>query len=100
MHAPRVHLLFVDESGRPEDKTFAVGGIVVRADEWSVVRDRWQQALAEHDWPPDKEIKWHGTPTGEVPPALADSVFPRSPAPPSPVTSSSCVRLLAANRTR
>jgi hypothetical protein len=75
MHALRVHLLFVDESGRPEDKTFAVGGVVVRADEWSVVRRRWQQAHAEHCWPPDKEIKWHGTRTGEVPPALADSVF-------------------------
>ena len=70
-----MHLLFVDESGRPDDKTFAVGGAVVRADDWSVVRDRWQQALAQHSWPPDKEIKWHGTRTGEVPPALADSVF-------------------------
>jgi hypothetical protein len=70
MHAPRVHVLFVDE----EDKTFAVG-VVARADEWSVVRDRWRQTLAEHSWPPDNEIKWHGTRTGEVPPALADSVF-------------------------
>ncbi len=67
LHAPGVHLLFVDESGRPEDKTFAVGGVVVQADQWSVVRDRWQQALAEHHWPPDKEIKWHGTALARCP---------------------------------
>jgi uncharacterized protein DUF3800 len=70
-----VHLLFVDESGGPEDKTFAVGGVVIEAGSWGVVRDRWQRALEEHKWPPDRELKWHGTRTGEVPPAVADSAF-------------------------
>ncbi len=30
--------------------------------------------LAEHGWPPEREVKWHGIRTGEVPPALADAV--------------------------
>ena len=72
---PRVHMLFVDESGRPEDKTFAVGGVSMTADEWSVLRDRWHSTLRSHRWPPEKEIKWHSIRTGEVPPALADDVF-------------------------
>lgn len=67
--------MFVDESGRPDEKTFAVGGVVVEADKWGVLRDRWQQALETHAWPHDKEVKWHGTRTGEVPPTLADDVF-------------------------
>jgi len=70
-----VYLLFVDESGRPDDRTFAVGGVAVRAVEWGLLRDRWLAALDAHAWPHDKEVKWHGTRTGEVPPALADDVF-------------------------
>ena len=70
-----MHLLFVDESGQPDEKTFAVGGVVVRADDWSVVRAAWGRALAEHHWPAGRELKWHGIRTGEVPPALADTVF-------------------------
>jgi len=70
-----MYLLFVDESGKPSDKTFAVGGIAVRANEWPVLRDRWLGALDAYGWPADKELKWHGTRTGEVPPALADAVF-------------------------
>jgi hypothetical protein len=79
-----VHLLFVDESGKPDERTFAVGGIVVRADEWPLLRERWLAALAAHGWPAEKELKWHGTRTGEVPPALADDVFAAIAA--SPVT--------------
>ncbi len=70
-----MHILFLDESGKPDAKVFAVGGIAVRADRWRELRDRWDAALAEHGWPDDREIKWHGTQTGEVPPALADSIF-------------------------
>ncbi len=70
-----MHLLFLDESGSPSDMSFAVGGVAVRADEWGVLRDRWHAAMREHDWPLDKEAKWHGTQTGEVPPALADALF-------------------------
>jgi hypothetical protein len=70
-----VHLLFVDESGQPSERTFAVGGLVVEAETWGLLRDRWQAALGRHSWPPDREIKWHGTRTGQVPPGLADDVF-------------------------
>ena len=28
-----MYLLFVDESGRPDDRAFAVGGVAVRADD-------------------------------------------------------------------
>lgn len=72
---PRVHLLFIDETGRPDERTFGVGGVVIEAAQWSLLRDRWQDALAQHRWPAEKEVKWHGTRTGEVPPALADTVF-------------------------
>ena len=30
--------------------------------------------LPTHGWPADREVKWHGIRTGEVPPALADAV--------------------------
>ena len=70
-----MHLLFVDESGKPDERTFAVGGVVIAAQDWQVLQQRWDQALAEHGWPHDREIKWHGTRTGEVPPPLADSVY-------------------------
>ena len=70
-----MHILFLDESGNPDAKVFAVGGIAVRADRWRELRDRWDGALAAHSWPDDREIKWHGIQTGEVPPALADSIF-------------------------
>ena len=70
-----MHLLFVDESGKPDERTFAIGGVVVAAREWQVLQQRWDVALKEHSWPHDKEIKWHGIRTGEVPPALADAVF-------------------------
>lgn len=70
-----MHLLFLDETGKPSDASFAVGGVAVRADEWPVLRDRWNTALATAGWPADKEVKWHGTRTGEVAPALADELF-------------------------
>jgi hypothetical protein len=70
-----VHLLFLDESGKPGDKAFALGGVAVRADRWHELRDVWQAACSEHGWPHDKEAKWHGIRSGEVPPALADALF-------------------------
>ena len=70
-----MYILFLDESGRPDDRVFAVGGIAIRADLWHELRDRWSAALADGGWPADREIKWHGTQTGEVPPALADGLF-------------------------
>lgn len=70
-----MHLLFLDETGKPSDPSFAVGGVAVRVDEWAVLRDLWNAALATEGWPADKEVKWHGTRTGEVPPALADELF-------------------------
>ena len=41
-----MHLLFLDESGKPDEKTFAVGGVCVEAGDWDVLRQRWQAALA------------------------------------------------------
>jgi hypothetical protein len=71
-----VHLLFLDESGRIEQGgMFALGGIVVRDADWPELRRIWQETLAAAGWPLDREIKWHGVRTGEVPPDVADAVF-------------------------
>jgi hypothetical protein len=70
-----MHLLFLDESGKPGDTAFALGGIAVRADRWPDLRDLWEKAQDDEGWPHDKEAKWHGIQTGEVPPALADRLF-------------------------
>ena len=63
-----MYLLFLDESGKPGDKSFALGGIAVRADAGSSFDERWHAALEAHGWPLDKEAKWHGIRSGEVPP--------------------------------
>jgi len=71
-----VHLLFLDESGKIEDgRLFALGGIAIRERDWPELRERWQGALRASGWPLDREVKWHGIRTGEVPPALADAVY-------------------------
>lgn len=70
-----MQLLFVDESGTPADPVFALGGVAVDGDRWNELRDLWGGALAAHRWPHDREIKWHGVQTGQVPPALADALF-------------------------
>ena len=71
-----MHLLFLDESGQiDQGGLFALGGIAVRDTDWPRARGVWQETLAAHGWPLDREIKWHGIRTGEVPPALADAVF-------------------------
>ena len=70
-----MHLLFLDESGQlSERKFFALGGVALADADWHRLRDLWQETLAAHDWPVDREVKWHGIRTGEVPPALADAV--------------------------
>lgn len=70
-----MYLLFLDESGKPDDRSFALGGIAVRAERWHELRDIWQSTLSAHGWPHDKEAKWHGIRNGEVPPDLADALF-------------------------
>ena len=70
-----MHILFLDESGKPADKTFAVGGVAIAANDWAELRARWEAALAAHRWPYDREAKWHGIRTGDVPPALADDLY-------------------------
>jgi hypothetical protein len=71
-----VHLLFLDESGQIErGRLFALGGIAVRDADWPELRRAWQETLVDNSWPLDKEVKWHGIRTGEVPPALAEAVF-------------------------
>ena len=79
-----MYLLFVDESGRPDERAFAVGGVTVRADEWGVLRDHWLATLEAHGWPPNEELKWHGIRTGAVPPSLADAIYSAIAA--SPIT--------------
>ena len=70
-----MHLLFLDESGQlAERKFFALGGIALRDSDWPFLRDLWQATLAEHGWPAEREVKWHGIRTGEVPPPLADAI--------------------------
>jgi Protein of unknown function (DUF3800) len=70
-----VHLLFLDESGQlSERRFFALGGIALRDTEWHHLRDLWHETLVAHNWPADREIKWHGIRTGTVPPPLADAV--------------------------
>jgi hypothetical protein len=70
-----VHLLFLDESGQlSERRFFALGGVAVRDTDWHHLRDLWHETLVAHDWPPEKELKWHGIRQGGVPPALADAV--------------------------
>ena len=70
-----MHLLFVDESGKRDERTFAMGGAVIAARDWQVLQERWDAALDRHGWPHEKEIKSHGTRIGEIPPPLADAVF-------------------------
>jgi hypothetical protein len=71
-----VHLLFLDESGQlSERRFFALGGVALRDRDWHQLRDLWQTTLTEHVWPADREVKWHGIRTGEVPPPLADAII-------------------------
>lgn len=71
-----MHLLFIDESGQlDQGGFFALGGIAVRDSDCIDLRGRWQETLAAHGWPLDREIKWHEIRTGAVPPALGDALF-------------------------
>ena len=71
-----MHLLFLDESGRLEDRRlFALGGIAVRERDWPELRATWQATLGGAGWPLDREVKWHGIRQGTVPPVLADALF-------------------------
>lgn len=70
-----MYFLFVDESGRPDEKSFAIGGVAVRADEWADFRARWLGVLARHSWPVEREIKWHSIRQGAIPPPMADDLY-------------------------
>ena len=70
-----MYLLFLDESGTPDEGIFALGGIAVRADQWHELRTRWSSCLDQAGWPADKELKWSGTISGEVPPSGADAAY-------------------------
>jgi len=70
-----LYLLFLDESGTPEDDLFALGGIAVKAGAWHLLRQRWDACLTAERWPLDKELKWSGTGSGEVPPAVAEAAY-------------------------
>jgi hypothetical protein len=70
-----VHIFFLDESGKPGERTFAVGGVAVAAAHWAALRARWDACLEQSAWPLDTELKWAGTRSGEVPPDVADAVY-------------------------
>ncbi len=71
-----MQLLFLDESGKlDQGGLFALGGIAISDADWPALKELWQATLREAHWPLDREVKWHGIRTGEVPPALADSLF-------------------------
>ena len=82
-----MHLLFLDESGQlSQRRFFALGGVAVRDRDWHTLRDLWQETLAAHAWPADRELKWHGIRTGEVPPSSQTRSCGRSPRRPSAAT--------------
>ena len=67
--------MFLDESGQlSERRFFALGGVALADTDWHGLRELWQATLAAHAWPAEREVKWHGIRTGEVPPRLADGV--------------------------
>ena len=71
-----MRLLFLDESGRlDQGGLFALGGIAIQDSEWSQLKELWQSTLRDASWPLDREVKWHGIRTGEVPPVIADALF-------------------------
>ncbi|MBK5110986.1 MAG: DUF3800 domain-containing protein [Thermoleophilia bacterium] len=70
-----MYLLFLDESGKPDDGVFALGGVSIRADRWHGIRERWNDCLTQAGWPIDRELKWSGTRDGEVPPEVADAAY-------------------------
>jgi hypothetical protein len=71
-----MHLLFLDESGQLErGGLFALGGVAVRDSDWHELKELWQETLRSHGWPLEREVKWHGIRKGEVPPAVADTMF-------------------------
>ena len=94
-----MHLLFLDESGRLDQGTsFALGGIAIRDCDWPELRDLWQETLRCAGWPLEREVKWHGIRTGEVPPTLADSVYEALAR--APITCFVCVLDLELGRER
>ena len=70
-----MYLLFLDESGTPDDEVFAVGGVSIRVDRWHAIRDRWNETLEKAGWPVEKELKWSETQSGLVPPDVADAAY-------------------------
>jgi hypothetical protein len=71
-----MHVLFLDESGKPDQGgLFALGGVVVADADWPELMDLWQKVLRDAGWPLEREVKWYGIRKGEVPPTLGDAVF-------------------------
>jgi hypothetical protein len=71
-----VQVLFLDESGQlDQGGQFALGGIAIRDSDWFLLRELWQETLRSGGWPLERELKWHGIRTGQVPPELADAVY-------------------------
>jgi len=70
-----MYLLFVDESGKPEDALFTIGGVCVRADHWVQLDERLGRVVEEAGWAPRSELKWHEIITRVVPHRIGDHAF-------------------------
>ena len=70
-----MYLLFLDESGTPDDGIFAVGGVIVRADEWNEIKQRWETCLEDCGWPRENEFKWSETQRVKAAADIADRAY-------------------------
>ncbi len=53
-----MHLLFLDESGAPDQPLFGLGGVAIPADRWVTLRARWMALTSADGRPPNAEVKW------------------------------------------
>lgn len=70
-----MHLLFLDESGTPDEGIFALGGVIVRADDWPEIRSRWDLCMEQCGWPGRDEFKWSGTQRSKAASDAAGQVY-------------------------
>ncbi|MDQ2700453.1 MAG: DUF3800 domain-containing protein, partial [Actinomycetota bacterium] len=70
-----MYLLFLDESGAPEDGVFALGGVAIRADRWGEIKTAWDQCMTDGGWPVEKELKWADIRRGLANSDCADAAY-------------------------
>jgi hypothetical protein len=71
-----MRLLFLDESGRLDrdnsSPSAASLSVIAIGPSFAISGN---ETLRRHNWPVDKEVKWHGVARGGVPPAVADAIY-------------------------